>query len=167
MHELILWAGFLGAWLLVAGPVYQASLELAEEEFEQESYHETMSSVGRPARVSPWWWLVPPVHLYLSNRTKDAWWREFLTAMDDEQYGQFQRYRNKASGWIIVGAGGLLIAAKETWELVEGNEWPTWLFWVLLVVALLGALGHAVLRTRQDARATEERRLARAARSGS
>ncbi len=30
MEHLIAWAGFLGAWLLVAGPVYQAALELRQ-----------------------------------------------------------------------------------------------------------------------------------------
>jgi hypothetical protein len=30
VHELILWSGFLGAWLLVAGPLYQAAQELDE-----------------------------------------------------------------------------------------------------------------------------------------
>lgn len=27
VHELIAWCGFLGAWLLFAGPIYQAALE--------------------------------------------------------------------------------------------------------------------------------------------
>lgn len=163
MHDAILWAGFLGAWLLVAGPVFQASIELAEEEFERENYQDAISTIGRPGRVSPWWWLLPPVHLYLSNRIKGTWWREFVVQLDDQQYEQFHSYRSKAGGWIMVAAGGLLIAAKETWELVEGNEWPTWLFWVLLVVALVVALGHTVLRSRGGGRVSEERRTARAA----
>ena len=28
MNQLIAWAGFLGAWLLVAGPLYQGAIEL-------------------------------------------------------------------------------------------------------------------------------------------
>ena len=43
------------------------------------------------------------------------------------------RFINKATGWLYVALGALLIAVKETWELVEYNEWPTWLFWVLIV----------------------------------
>ena len=36
MHELILWSGFFGAWLLVAGPLYQAALELSEEDISRD-----------------------------------------------------------------------------------------------------------------------------------
>jgi hypothetical protein len=28
MEQLVAWAGFFGAWLLFAGPLYQANLEL-------------------------------------------------------------------------------------------------------------------------------------------
>ena len=35
MHELFAGFGFLGAWLLVAGPLRQAFLELHSEEFER------------------------------------------------------------------------------------------------------------------------------------
>ena len=34
------------------------------------------------------------------------------------------RYMNIARGWMLVGAGAFLIALKETWELVEHQEWP-------------------------------------------
>ena len=30
----IAWSGFLSAWLLVAGPIYQAAIELEEEDVE-------------------------------------------------------------------------------------------------------------------------------------
>ena len=44
MHELILWSGFFGAWLLVAGPLYQAALELSEEDISRDD----MAGVERP-----------------------------------------------------------------------------------------------------------------------
>jgi hypothetical protein len=31
MEHLVAWAGFFGVWLLVAGPIYQANLELRAE----------------------------------------------------------------------------------------------------------------------------------------
>ena len=55
MHELILWSGFFGAWLLVAGPLYQAALELGEQNISRED----MAGVQRnepEARPSGWWW---------------------------------------------------------------------------------------------------------------
>jgi hypothetical protein len=36
MNQVIAWVGFLGAWLLVAGPLYQGALELREEEVDRE-----------------------------------------------------------------------------------------------------------------------------------
>jgi hypothetical protein len=35
MNQVIAWAGFLGAWLLVAGPLYQGALELREEDVDR------------------------------------------------------------------------------------------------------------------------------------
>jgi hypothetical protein len=68
MHELILLSGFFGAWLLVAGPLYQAALELNEENISRED----MAGVQRPAttttRPSGWWWLIPPVGYWKQRR---------------------------------------------------------------------------------------------------
>jgi hypothetical protein len=132
VHELILWAGFLGAWLLVAGPLHQARVELAEEEFERERFQEVVDVVGPPTRVSSWWWLLPPLRLYLGRRAKDRWDRQVWLALPDEDFEVLSSFMSKARGWLLVGTGGLLIATKETWELVEAHERPQWLFWVLI-----------------------------------
>ena len=63
----------------------------------------------------------------------------------------------KARGWLLVGAGGLLIATKETWELVEGNEWPTWLFWVLIVGMALLCVAYTVLQALREVGVAEKR----------
>ena len=36
MSQMIAWAAFLAAWLLVAGPLYQGALELREEDVDRE-----------------------------------------------------------------------------------------------------------------------------------
>jgi hypothetical protein len=91
MHELILWSGFLGAWLLVAAPLYQAALP-----------RDVMAS-----------------------------WVTFM---------------NKATAWFYVASGAFLIALKETSELVEGQEWPTAVFSVLVVVMAGIATGNTAVR---------------------
>ena len=73
MHGAILWCGFVGAWLLVAEPVYQAALELDAEEVARD-------------------------------------------------------------------------ALEKTWELVEFNEWPSWLFWVLIVLMAAAAALNTTVR---------------------
>ena len=48
MNQVIAWAGFLGAWLLVAGPLYQGAIELREEEVDREgSRHRPPASHGQ------------------------------------------------------------------------------------------------------------------------
>jgi hypothetical protein len=43
-------------------------------------------------------------------------------------------------------AGATLLAAGETWQIVQHYRWPVWLFWLLIVVMLTAAvLNTAVL----------------------
>jgi hypothetical protein len=161
--ELILWAGFLGAWLLVAGPLHQARVELAEEEFERERFEDVVSVVGPPQPVSPWWWLLPPVRVYLGRRAKDRWDRQVWLRLPDEDFEALSSFMSKARGWLLVGAGGLLIATKETWELVEGHEWPHWLFWVLVVGMAGLCVAYTVLQALREVGVAKKRTELRSA----
>jgi hypothetical protein len=42
-----------------------------------------------------------------------------------------------------VAGGATLLAAGETWQIIEHHRWPVWLFWLLVVVMI----GVAVLNT--------------------
>ncbi|RLV49127.1 hypothetical protein D9V37_11210 [Nocardioides mangrovicus] len=161
MHELVLWAGFLGAWLLVVGPLFQALLELQDEELEQDRIRDTMLSMAPPGPVSRWWLLLPPVWWVKHNRRRAEFMEQLLAHLSDEDYEAFSSFMKKARGWIFVGLGGLLIAAKETWELVEGHEWPSWLFWALVVLGLIVSLGNLALYGVADQRQRERRRQLR------
>jgi hypothetical protein len=144
MDYVIVVCGFVGGWLLVAGPVWQAAIELREEEFDQEAIEAAKSSVGKPARVSPWWWLLPPVAYLLQMRRQQGYRRDFNAALAPEQRKQTVAFLNKANGWLIVAFGGFLIAVKETWELVRDLHWVEWVFWVLVVVMPLIAIANTV-----------------------
>lgn len=158
MHDLILWCGFLGSWLLVAGPVYQAVIELRAEEIERERIREVTSGVSRPPRVSAWWWLMPPVRWVLVRRRREQHQEMMLDALSDEDYEALIRYLHKATGWVFVGAGGFLIAVTETYGLVEGLQWPLVVFWILLVVMAGLSIGNAVAREARTER-TRQRRI--------
>ena len=56
MDEVIAWATFAGAWLLVAGPLYQGSVELGELDFDREGVEGIKASAVQAAqdRPSPW-----------------------------------------------------------------------------------------------------------------
>jgi hypothetical protein len=58
-----------------------------------------------------------------------------------------------------VAAGGTLLAAGETWQVIEHYEWPVWLFWLLVVIMLVLSLLNTAARRSNDERG---RRPARA-----
>lgn len=147
MAELIAWCGFAGAWLLFGGPVYQAVLELQEQDIERGRLAEVGRTVEGPARVSHWWWLLPPVGYVLERRRRRQWREAVVAALAPDEVAALVNYMDKATGWLFVGLGGLLIAAKETWELIEHYEWPAWVFWVLVVAMIALASANAAHRT--------------------
>ena len=49
-----------------------------------------------------------------------------------------------------MAAGATLLAAGETWQIVEHHGWPEWLFWLLLVVMLAVAVLNTTLRMITD-----------------
>ena len=152
MHFAILICGCLGAWLLVAGPVYQAALELREQEIDHQGIDAATKTVAAPPKVSAWWWLVPPV-AYLKQRRRSTAYREaVMEALGPDQLKQTVDFMNKARGWLIVAGGAFLIAVKETWEIVEYLEWPVWVFVIALVVFLGLALGNVGAQMSQSAR---------------
>ena len=145
MEAVILWGGFIGGWLLFAGPIYQAAVELREE-----SIGENIRSIGeslpQPKPVSAWWWLLPPVHVLLSRQRSSENRKAVFASMTVEQRAQFVGFANKATGWLTVAGGAVLIAIKETWELGEHYEWPTAVFWVLIVVMFIVSVGNTAAR---------------------
>jgi hypothetical protein len=144
--QVIAWVVFAGAWLLVGGPLYQAAIELSELEVDREGMQALVSQLPRPKMPSPWWWLLPPVMYFLARRANQANQREIFAAMTDMQREQFTSFRNKAAGWLTVALGGTLLATGETWEITEHYEWPTWVFWLLVVVMLAFAILNTAVR---------------------
>lgn len=69
-----------------------------------------------------------------------------MAALTADEMTGLVRFVNKATGWLYVALGALLIAVKETWELVEFNEWPSWLFWALIVLMAAAATLNTTVR---------------------
>jgi hypothetical protein len=51
---------------------------------------------------------------------------------------------------FTVAAGALLLAAGETWQIVEHHRWPVWLFWFLVAVMLAVAVLNTAVRMIND-----------------
>lgn len=140
---MIAWIGFAGAWLLVAGPLYQGALELLEQEIDQTGFEAVTKDLPRPRMPSLWWWLVPPVMLVLQQRQMADYRREALALLTAEQRAQYTGFMRKATGWFVVASGASLLAVKETWELTEEREWPAWVFAIVLVVMFTLTVSYA------------------------
>jgi hypothetical protein len=150
VHTLSYWFGFVGAWLLVAGPVHQASVELRAERDVTQRAQELMHGAPEPPKVSSWWWLLPPVRFMLSSQRRDDARKAFLASLPVEDLELITRYLNIARGWMLVGLGAFLIALKETYELAESYEWPTWLYWLSVLVMASVALSITVVSARRE-----------------
>lgn len=148
MENLINFCGFFGAWLLVAGPLAQGAKELSEEMIERDHLARAAEKVERPDPVSTWWWLLPPVYYWKNHRQSNQYKRAILDQLPDEHVQSLVRFRDKANAWLAVALGSLLIATKETWELVHGLEWPEPVFWILVVFMGLLAVGNTLVRAR-------------------
>ncbi|SEQ57957.1 hypothetical protein [Microlunatus flavus] len=148
MHALVEWSGFVGAWLLVAGPLFQAAVELDEQGDHRRGLTRASDAVGPPPRLSPWWWLLPPV-AYVKQRRRQAAYRErIMDALTTGELEAFIDLSSTATGWALVASGAFFIAVKETWELLETYEAPAWLLPVVLVLLLALCAAYTVVRVR-------------------
>jgi hypothetical protein len=139
----IAWSGFLGAWLLVAGPLYQGAVELLEQD--QRAAAETSNRLpAPPPPPSAWWWLLPPVIFILRRRRSNRYRHDVLARLTPHERAERAGFLHKAAGWFVVALGGTFIAIKETGELVEHHEWPETLLPILVVVMLVAASSSTI-----------------------
>lgn len=154
---LIDWLGFLGAWLLVAGPLNQASIELGQEDhLSREEIEARTRRIEPEPRVSPWWWLIPPVGFWKNHQRSNRQQQKVMESLPAEQIRVLVSFLNKATAWFLVAAGASLIATKETWEVTERMEWPLWAFFALGIAAFLVATGYTVERARRSQGVVDE-----------
>jgi hypothetical protein len=153
VNEVILWVTFAGAWLLVAGPLYQGSVELVELDFDREGIQGRASAaLAAKDRPSAWWWLLPPVMYLLQRRWYKAVQRAVLPQLTQAQREQMVSVQSKSAGWFTVAAGASLLATGETWQIVRHYSWPVWVFWLLVVVMLAAAVLNTAILMIGDAR---------------
>ncbi len=128
----------IGAWLLFAAPLLQATTELHEEVTGWEAIRTRFhTSTKIPIKqVSLWWWLLPPVKIILERRKISKIKQVYAdVTLSDDTHKSLRRFSLKANGWIGVTLGGWLVAISTTWELVEKVELgiKTWVFLLLLL----------------------------------
>ena len=130
-----------GAWLLVAGPLFQGALELLEEDIDRSGFDASVQALAPPPPPSRWWWLFPPGMFVLRRRRSNDYHRTVLAQLTPQQRAQRSGFLHKATGWFVVASGGALIAVTETWGLAEHHHWPIAVYMVALPImfALVGS----------------------------
>ena len=111
---MLTWLGLLGVWLLVAGSIFQAMLELRDYDLVHERVAVCARDVPKPPSISLWWWLLPPVYIYRSRRRSVQFFKAVLARLAPDDVRDFVALFDKAIGWFFVAGGGLLLAIKET-----------------------------------------------------
>ena len=98
MPHLIAWCAFVGAWLLVVGPLDQATRELQEEECERDALALAAGAIEAPPAISRWWLLLVPVYYVLRLRRAREYRRRIVAVMDSGDLEAFAHLREIASG---------------------------------------------------------------------
>jgi hypothetical protein len=153
----MLWFTFVGSWLLVAGALLQAVLELREQGIDRGAVLTATGGIGRGPRPSSWWWLIPPVMLVRRRRRSRRFWQAAFAALPEEDVAQIEGIRPRTYGWSLVTLGGACLATSETWRLAEHFDWPLWLFLVILVLLAGLAVVNAMISTSQGGKTHEHR----------
>ncbi len=145
----IAWAGFAGAWLLVAGPVYQAAIDFEAGDIERDMIRDAAESAAPPPPFSRWWWLIPPAGYALQLRRRRAYQRSVMNVLTNAQLEQLVRFGNKAAGWILISTGAFLIALTETWTLKNVYRWPLAVYVPVVAVMLLACALYTAVRLKR------------------
>ncbi len=150
MDFVVHWAGFVGAWLLVAGPLVQAAMELRDEQLDREAIQTATGQAPPAERISNWWWLLPPVAYVKTMRRGQERRAASLDALSVPQREQMIGFLNKATGWLYVAGGASLIFVKEAWELTELYHLPFFVYLIVVVLLALLAVANTVVRLRMS-----------------
>lgn len=161
LETLIRWGVYLGGWLLVAGPLIQSRLELEAEGSELGGIRGKLRATAPPTRLSRWWWLLPPLALYLTRRRQAAYIGTLHGLLTDEELRKLGHFFAVARAWMLVAGGAALIALKETYELSHHQHWEPWGFWILTVLAVFAVGGINAATWKQPDRGSSGSRAGR------
>jgi hypothetical protein len=152
------WCGFAGAWLLVAGPVYQAAIELSDEEFERSDMQRALDTTPAPEPISTWWLLLPPVAYALHVRRRRRWRRALVGVLTRGELERLVHFSETATAWLFVASGAALLAVKETWALHDAYAWPPAAFIAVVVTMVIACVANTTVRFRRRQAILEQAR---------
>lgn len=128
--------GFIGIWLLFSFPLYQGCMELTA----QSIYFSTkVTTILHVTKVSPWYWLFPPLKVYLEKKRVLQAIR--LHDIEAKIAHKLILYFDKATAWFYVSLAGLLNGVYFTFDLGRTYGWlPSWTWFLIGSTILIGIL---------------------------
>lgn len=147
METFMAWLVFLGAWLLFAGPIYQAVLELRDEDIEIDRIRAAKASVQKPENVSAWWWILPPLKIYKEFASRRAYQWRYVKTLTREDLESVVSFQSKAFAWSLVAVGGFFVACDETYNVVQQEGWSNLVLLLMIIGMLVLSILNLILQT--------------------
>lgn len=140
---------FIGAWLLFAGPIYQAALELQDEDIEIDRVKLTGAKIKKAAQVSLWWWLLPPAKIYMERKRSHKYWTRYIKTLPSNEVEALVSYRSKANAWLFITVGGFFIAISQSYSLAKEEDWNNYLLALIIIFMFFLSILNLVTRLRR------------------
>lgn len=136
MASVILVIELIGVWLLFGAPLLQATTELYEEVsgWDKIKAHHDTRTPQSIKKHSFWWWLLPPLKIYLEKRRiRKIKQRYAHVKLSDASRQELRQFSLKVNGWSGVTLGGWLVAISTTWDFSEACHLGVGI-WITLVL---------------------------------
>lgn len=143
MQTLVVWIEFIGSWLLFAGPIYQAALELQDEDIELRRLMAAQSKIPKPTYASVWWWFFPPVKIYLDSTSRRDYRTNYIKSLSEQDIQALVSFKSKATAWLYVALGGYCLTIRATYELCHYYRWGN--LGLLLLILFMTSLSVLTL----------------------
>lgn len=127
----------LGEWLLFTFPIYQGLIELYDYEHFLEDFSQSSQLSGE---ISPWYWLLPPVKIYLEKQRALKILKRVING-DENQFRIVISFLDKATAWYFVSLGGWLNFVSAFYSWSEHLHWQHGEIIVLILVLCSTATG--------------------------
>lgn len=134
----------IGAWLLFAFPLYQAFLELSLQAIE---FTNTISNELLSKKISPWWWLLPPIKIHKEKQRSIKIIRSI--GLSQKTLHELWLFLDKATAWFYVSLAGLLNALSVTYELYLSYKYinnARLIFSLITLLLLFISIGNTAYR---------------------
>lgn len=137
MDSIVIIIELIGAWLLFAAPLLQATLELHEENESWDAIKNKHRAYHQPIIKKSYflWWLIPPLKiLFEKRRIRKIKHLYSDVKLSSETTRRLHRYGLKANGWSGVTLGGWCIAVSTSWDVTKHFNLPI-AIWLCLILS--------------------------------